>query len=97
MVKYFKILVINFIFLINFSSLSFSEDQQIKIGLLVPMTGENKNLGQQLIKSARIALKDISSNKLEIYPKDSGTDANQSLRSASELKDMGIKMIHVNQ
>ena len=57
------------------------------------MTGENKNLGQQLIKSARIALKDIGSNKLELYPKDSGSDANQSLRSASELKDMGIKII----
>ena len=57
------------------------------------MTGENKSLGQQLIKSTRIALKDIGSNKLELYPKDSGSDANQSLRSASELKDMGIKII----
>ena len=93
MVKYFKILVINFTFLITFSSLSFSEDQQIKIGLLVPMTGENKNLGQQLIKSARIALKDIGSNRLELYPKDSGSDPNQSLRSAMELKDMGVKII----
>ena len=57
MVKFFKILLITFIFLTNFNFLAFSENQKIRIGLLVPMTGENKSLGQQLIKSARIALK----------------------------------------
>ena len=93
MIKFFKILLITFIFLTNFNLFAFSEDQKIKIGLLVPMTGENQSLGQQLIKSAKIALKDIGSNKLEIYPKDSGSDANKSLKSASELKDMGIKII----
>ena len=93
MIKSFKILLISFVLLTSFNSLTFSEDQQIKIGLLVPMTGENKNLGQQLIKSARIALKDIGSNRLELYPKDSGSDPNQSLRSAMELKDMGVKII----
>ena len=93
MIKSYKILLISFVLLTSFNSLTFSEDQQIKIGLLVPMTGENKNLGQQLIKSARIALKDIGSNRLELYPKDSGSDPNQSLRSAMELKDMGIKII----
>ena len=93
MIKFFKILLISFILLTSFNSLTFSEDQQIKIGLLVPMTGENKNLGQQLIKSARIALKDIGSDRLELYPKDSRSDPNQSLRSAMELKDMGIKII----
>ena len=93
MVKFFKILLITFIFLTNFNLLAYSEDPKIRVGLLVPMTGENKSLGQQLIKSTRIALKDIGSNKLELYPKDSGSDANQSLRSASELKDMGIKII----
>jgi len=93
MFKFFKILLITFIFLTNFNLLAYSEDPKIRVGLLVPMTGENKSLGQQLIKSTRIALKDIGSNKLELYPKDSGSDANQSLRSASELKDIGIKII----
>ena len=43
--------------------------KKIKIGLLVPITGDNKKIGEQIIKSTRIALKDIGNNKIEIYLK----------------------------
>ena len=36
------------------------------------MTGENKDLVNLLIKSTRMALKDINTDKIEIYPKDTG-------------------------
>ena len=32
------------------------------------MTGENKDIGQQIIKSTKIALKDINSNNLKFIP-----------------------------
>ena len=63
-----------------------SSEEKIKIGLLVPLTGEDKELGHQIVKSTRIALKDIKSNKLEIYPKDTASKANQTLKSAFELR-----------
>ena len=39
----------------------------------MPITGDDKELGQQIIKSTRIALKDINTEKLEIYPKDTNS------------------------
>ena len=50
------------------------------------MTGENKKIGQQIIKSTRMALKDIGNNKIEIYPKDTNSNPNQTLQSAWNLK-----------
>ena len=93
MFKFFKIFLFGFLGLIYFNSLVLSEEEKIKIGLLVPMTGKNKDLGQQIIKATRIALKDINSEKLEIYPKDTNSNPNTTIRSAIELKNMGIKII----
>ncbi len=67
--------------------------EKIKIGLLVPMTGDNKELGQSIIKAVSLAIKDIDSNLIEIIPKDTATKPNQTLRSAFELKEMGVKVV----
>tara|TARA_B100001250_G_scaffold79469_1_gene65242 strand:+ start:3129 stop:4283 length:1155 start_codon:yes stop_codon:yes gene_type:complete len=68
-------------------------EEKIKIGLLVPMTGTNKNIGQSIIKAVSLAVKDINNNQIEIYPKDTASRANQTLRSAYELSQMGINVI----
>ena len=70
MIKIFKILSIIAFILFFKCTIAISSEEKIKIGLLVPMTGENKNLGQLLIKSTRLALEDINKNQIEIYPKD---------------------------
>ena len=93
MIKFLKFLLITLISLVHLTSLAYSEIEKIKIGLLVPMTGKDKNLGQQLIKASRIALNDINSENLEIYPKDTGSDPNKTLQSAMELKEMGINVV----
>ena len=89
--NFFKILL--FIFLIFKTSISFSENTKIKIGVLVPLSGENASLGEQIINSIRMALIDIDDNKLEIYPKDTESDPNITLRSALELEKMGINLV----
>ncbi len=68
-------------------------NEKIRIGLLVPMTGPNKDIGQSIIKAVGLAVKDINNNKIEIFPKDTGSKANQTLRSAFELSQMGIKIV----
>ena len=93
MYKFFKILVIIIFYFLSFSSLTFSSEEKIKIGLLVPLTGDNKEIGEQIIKSTRIALKDINSEKLEIFPKDTGSDPNITIKSAKDLKNIGVKII----
>ena len=52
----------------------YTNEKKIKIGLLVPMSGEKNELGQSIIKSTKLALKDIGTNDIEIYPKDTGQD-----------------------
>ena len=68
-------------------------DEKIKIGLLVPMTGENKEIGESIIKAVGLAIKDIDNKLIEIYPKDTATKANQTLKSAFELSEMGVKIV----
>ena len=91
----FKIIKIFLILVIILFKPTFvvAEEEKIKIGLLVPMSGENMQLGKLLIKSTKLALQDIANNKIEIYPKDSGSNPNKTLQSAIELKNQGIKII----
>ena len=93
MKKFFKIILISTIIFLFKYSYTFSDDEKIKVGLLVPMTGENKKLGQLIIKSTRMALEDIGINKIEIYPKDTSSDPNKTLQSAMELKKVGVKIV----
>ena len=92
----YKIIKIIFFILLN-SSIFFLQtaktEEKIKIGLLVPMTGLNKELGQSIIKAIRLAVKDIDNNFIEIIPKDTATRPNQTLKSAFELKEMGVKIV----
>ena len=57
--KFIKIIF----FLLLSSSLLFlntvKAEEKIKIGLLIPMTGLNKDLGQSIIKAVKLAVKDI--------------------------------------
>ena len=73
MYNYFKVLsLFLFIFFYLLQSV-ISAEEKIKIGLLVPISGSDKELGEQIVKSTRIALKDIGSDKIEIYLKDTNS------------------------
>ena len=91
--KFFKIFLIILIFLFSKHPNGLTEDEKIKIGLLVPLSGDNKNLGEQIIKSTKMALQEIGTDKIEIFPKDAGSDANTTLKSAYALKKIGVKII----
>ncbi len=88
---FFKILLL--IFLILKTSNSFSEENKIKIGILAPLSGENAELGQQIVNSIRMALIEISDNKIEVYPKDTKSDPNITLRSAKNLEQLGVSLV----
>ena len=91
--KFFKILFSIFLILLFETSISFSEEKRIKIGVLVPLSGENASLGKQILNSIRMALIDIKNNDIEIYPKDTRSDPNVTLRSALEFEKMGISLV----
>ena len=91
--KIFKIILIIFLSIFSSFKIANANENKIKIGLLIPITGENKNLGQLIIKSTRMALEDIGNNRIEIYPKDTGSGPEQTLKSAIQLKELGIKIV----
>ena len=72
---------------------SVSANEKIKIGLLVPLTGKNSEIGRSIINSTRLAINKISNASIEIVPRDTGSDPNITLRSAKELSELGIKII----
>ena len=91
-----KILIILFISFCSLFSVIFSgktEENKIKIGLLVPLSGDNAAIGKQILKAPRLALSDIKSEKLEIFPKDTHSDPNMTLKAAIELEQLGINLI----
>ena len=91
--KFFTILFLIFLNFFFSHKQSFSEENKIKIGLLVPLSGENIELGKQIVRATKLALRDINSDKIEIYPKDTSSDPNKTLRSAIELSEMGINLV----
>merc|ERR1711991_87879 len=95
-IKMTKLIKIIYFIFLYFHFLFFQAvhaQEKIKIGLLVPMTGENKEIGESIINAVGLAVKDIDNNLIEIFPKDTATKANQTLKSAFELSEMDIKIV----
>ena len=67
----------------------------IKIGLLVPLTGENSEIGKSIIKSTRLAINKINNSSIEIIPRDTKSNPLDALKAAKELEELGIKIVIV--
>ncbi len=65
----------------------------LKIGVLLPLSGEFKNTGESFLKAIQLALYDISNKNLKIYPKDSKGSALGAFEAAKEFKEEGIKIV----
>ena len=91
--KLLKFIKVIFFILVNLCPLHILADEKLKIGLLVPVTGDNKELGKQIIKSVRIALEDINTEELEIHLKDTNSNPDKTIKSAYELKEIGVKIV----
>jgi hypothetical protein len=92
MLKIIKIiLLVPIIFILSIKGLWANE--KIKIGLLVPLTGNDSEIGQSIVKSTRLAVNKINSSIIEIIPKDTKSDPTKALQSAKELSELGVKII----
>ena len=78
------------IFLINQNVFAY---EKIKIGLIVPLSGENSLIGKKIIKSTRIAINKINDDRIEIIPKDTKSNPIDALRVSKELYKNGVRII----
>ncbi len=92
MKKFIQIIIFTFIYLILNIFQSFA-DEKIKIGLIVPLSGEYKEIGNSIVKSARLAINKIDDSRIEIIPRDTKSNPETTLKVSKELYDKGIKII----
>ena len=67
--------------------------EKIKIGLLVPLTGKNSEIGKSIIKSTRLAVNKINNSSIEIIPRDTQSNPESALKAAKELAKLDVKII----
>tara|TARA_Y100001970_G_scaffold173271_1_gene211709 strand:+ start:1986 stop:3137 length:1152 start_codon:yes stop_codon:yes gene_type:complete len=88
LINFYTILIFSIFFNLN----TFAEDK-IKIGLIIPLSGESKELGESVLKSVRLAINDINDEKIIIVPRDNKNDAEKTLEISKELYEQGIKIV----
>ncbi len=67
--------------------------EKIRIGLIVPLSGENSLIGEKIIKSIRMAINKINDERVEIIPKDTKSNPIDALKVSRELYKDGVKII----
>ena len=72
---------------------SIKANEKIKIGLLIPLTGENSEIGESIINSVGLGINKINNSSIEIIPKDTGSNSDMALDAAIELSNLGVKII----
>ena len=85
------IILLIVIYSINIQTLH--AEQKIKIGLLVPLSGKQSNIGKSILQSVRLAINKIDNPNIEILPKDTKNDPLETLIKAKELKLEGVKIV----
>ena len=92
MKMFVRFIFISVIFFYSFSTCLFAQNK-IKLGLLVPITGEFSEIGQSIIKSTLLAINKIDNPLIEIIPKDTESDPEVTYRRAKEHQELGVNIV----
>jgi len=92
MKTFIKYLFFGLIALIALFQKVYSEEK-IKIGLIIPLSGEYKEIGESILKSVRLAINKINDENLIIIPKDTKSNPEITLKVSKELYKEGVKII----
>ena len=88
------------LFIINSSAVDQSTNENnlgnekiLRVGVLLPLSGEFQGIGESFLKAIQLALYDISNEDIKIYPKDTKGNALNTYRSAKEFEKEGIEIV----
>ena len=65
----------------------------LKVGLIVPLTGKDQEIGKSVLNSVRLALSKINDELIEIFPMDNNSSPEKTLLAAKKLEAEGIKIV----
>jgi hypothetical protein len=84
------------LFTINSSAVdenTLENENILKIGVLLPLSGQYEDTGQSFLKAIQLAMLDIKNKNIKIYPRDSKGNAFDAYKSAKEFEELGIKLV----
>ena len=87
--------IITYLFIFFNSNISANNDNKVlKIGLLAPLSGEYKELGNSFLLALQLALEEINDSNVVIVPRDSGFNNKEKLNLAiNEIRSEGASVI----
>ena len=65
----------------------------LRVGVLLPLSGEFQGIGESFLKAIQLALYDISNEDIKIYPKDTKGSALNTYQSAKKFEKEGIEIV----
>ena len=99
MKKILTVLILSYL-LITINSASKAQDQNnlenkriLKVGVLLPLSGKYKDIGESFLKAIQLGIYDISNENIIIYPQDSKANAFDSYLAAKKFEDQNIKIV----
>ena len=92
MKMFVRFIFISVIFFYSFSTCLFAQNK-IKLGLLVPLTGEFSEIGQSIVKSTLLAINKIDNPLIEIIPKDTESEPEVTYNKSKQLKELGVRIV----
>ena len=91
--KKLYIIVLQVFVIIVLPHLSATSDDKVKIGLIVPLSGEYSYIGKSIVKSTRMALNKIKDERITVIPKDTKSNPIDALRVSKELYENNVRII----
>ena len=99
MKKILTTLILSYL-LITINSASKAQEQNnsggkriLKVGVLLPLSGKYKDIGDSFLKAIQLGIYDISNENIIIYPQDSKANALDSYLAAKKFKEQNIKIV----
>ena len=90
----FIIIVTYILIFFNSNLLSNENNSILKVGLLAPLSGEYKELGDSLLYSLQLALDEIDDRNVHIIPRDSGSnDKKKLIKAIQEIRSQGVNIV----
>ncbi len=94
MKKLLIILIITYLSVtINSLALAEKKENLLKIGVLLPLSGEFQTIGQSFLNAIQLAADQIENDNILIYPKDNKGNALDTYRAAKKFEELGIKIV----
>ena len=70
----------------NTNENNLENEKFLKIGVLLPLSGEFQDIGESFLRAIQLALYEISNENIKIYPKDSKANSLDAFKDAKDFQ-----------